>query len=177
MNIVHRDLKPENVVIDFKGNAKLTDFGLSKKRARISDLNYSFCGSINYMAPETLTRKGHNHMCDFYAIGVLTYELLAGFTPFGSCNDIKELTKCVLKDEITFPRHFSAMAKHFIKACTHKDKKKRLGCNQGMLDILRHPFLSNSYKLIQMHKGKTVGPLFHKLTSNKTPREKRLSVF
>lgn len=163
-------------MIDFRGNAKLTDFGLSKRKSNIQDLNYSFCGSLNYMAPEVLTRIGHNHMCDIYTLGVLTYELLAGFAPWGG-NTINDVYKNILKDELSFPKHFSSSAKNFIRSCMMRDRKKRLGYTNGIPDLLEHPFMKTSYKRVMAHQGKTVGPLANKLTQVKAARDKRLSVF
>ena len=115
-------------------------------------------------------------MCDFYAVGVLTYELWAGFTPWGG-NSVQEVYKSILKTELTFPKHFSTTAKHFIKACMTRNKEKRLGSQNGVIELLKHPFLYGSFKIMSKHKGKTIGPLSANLTQYKNAREKRLSVF
>lgn len=95
-NILYRDLKPENVVIDEKGHAKLTDFGLSKFNFKNKDRAFSFCGSPEYMAPEMLVTDKHrmygsspmyhDKSIDFYHLGALLFEMLVGLPPFFSEN-------------------------------------------------------------------------------------------
>lgn len=70
--IVYRDLKPENVILDPDGHIRLADFGLSKY-LNPDDLTHSFCGSAEYMAPEMLTKSGHNYAIDFYCLGALLF--------------------------------------------------------------------------------------------------------
>lgn len=78
-NILYWDLKPDNILIDQNGHIKLTDFGLSKENVfGLAQGSDSFCGSIAYLSPEVLNKKGHGKMVDFYLIGVLLYEFLTG---------------------------------------------------------------------------------------------------
>ena len=74
-HIVYRDLKPENILIDDENFIKITDFGLSK---RINDSTKSFCGTTKYLAPEMISKKGHDFSLDWYNFGVLIYELISG---------------------------------------------------------------------------------------------------
>ena len=91
-NILYRDLKPENIVLDEKGHAKLTDFGLSKMNFGRGDKAYSFCGSPEYMAPEMLMNSQyninqvmfHDKQIDYYHLGALLHEMLLGLPPFFS---------------------------------------------------------------------------------------------
>lgn len=79
---MYRDLKPENVVLDADGHALLTDFGLSKEGIGAEDTTSSFCGSVAYLAPEILKKKGHGRSVDWYLLGVLLYEMLVGLPPY-----------------------------------------------------------------------------------------------
>lgn len=84
-NVVHRDLKPENVLyVDKSENSPLViaDFGIAKQLKGEGDLIYKAAGSLGYVAPEVLTQDGHGKPCDIWSIGVITYTLLCGYSPF-----------------------------------------------------------------------------------------------
>lgn len=81
-NIVYRDLKPENILIQESGHIKLADFGLCKQLRYQSDKTYTICGTCEYQAPEIVLNQGYNHNVDYWALGILAYELLYGIPPF-----------------------------------------------------------------------------------------------
>uniref|UniRef100_A0A915CT99 Uncharacterized protein n=1 Tax=Ditylenchus dipsaci TaxID=166011 RepID=A0A915CT99_9BILA len=78
-SIAYRDLKPENLMLTEEGHVKITDFGFAKK---IDNKSYTLCGTPAYLAPEIGARIGHNQMVDYWALGILIFELMAGFPPF-----------------------------------------------------------------------------------------------
>uniref|UniRef100_A0A6G3MFH3 non-specific serine/threonine protein kinase n=1 Tax=Henneguya salminicola TaxID=69463 RepID=A0A6G3MFH3_HENSL len=76
-NIIYRDLKPENILIMSSGHIKLTDFGMAKQIIG-NKQSRTICGTIEYMAPEVITRSGHDHSADWWSLGIVMYDMLAG---------------------------------------------------------------------------------------------------
>ena len=82
-NIAHRDLKPENVLINEDGSLAVSDFGISKV-IKPQSKTKSFTGTLEYMAPEILSRAGHSVAVDWWSLGILTYQMVFGNTPYYS---------------------------------------------------------------------------------------------
>uniref|UniRef100_A0A0N4U257 Protein kinase domain-containing protein n=1 Tax=Dracunculus medinensis TaxID=318479 RepID=A0A0N4U257_DRAME len=80
--IIYRDLKPENILLDSRGHVKLTDFGLCKEAIQGDQKTHTFCGTIEYMAPEILMRVGHGKAVDWWSLGALMFDMLTGGPPF-----------------------------------------------------------------------------------------------
>uniref|UniRef100_G1NPF4 Protein kinase domain-containing protein n=1 Tax=Meleagris gallopavo TaxID=9103 RepID=G1NPF4_MELGA len=99
--IVYRDLKPENILLDKEGHIKLTDFGFAKK---LVDRTWTLCGTPEYLAPEVIQSKGHGRAVDWWALGILIFEMLSGFPPFFDDNPFGIYQK-ILAGKIDFPRH------------------------------------------------------------------------
>ena len=113
LKIVYRDLKPENLLIDKDGHLKITDFGFAKE---VEDRTFTLCGTPDYIAPEIIRNKGHNKGADWWAFGVLLFEMLAGYPPFydesGGFGTYKKILKGVVEypDDIT-PEAVDLMSK------------------------------------------------------------------
>ncbi|XP_044520955.1 ribosomal protein S6 kinase alpha-5 isoform X6 [Gracilinanus agilis] len=147
LGIIYRDIKLENILLDNNGHVVLTDFGLSKEfLADETERAYSFCGTIEYMAPDIVRGgdTGHDKAVDWWSLGVLMYELLTGASPFtvdGEKNSQAEISRRILKSEPPYPQEMSALAKDIIQHLLVKDPKKRLGCGPRDADeIKEHPF-------------------------------------
>lgn len=126
-NIIFRDLKPENIVLDNQGHALLIDFGLSKSNVRSYFKGAkSFCGSVAYLAPEMIKKKGHGKAMDWYLLGVLLYEMLIGIPPF--YDDSKEkLFSNIENQKLEIPGFFSQNVRDLLFKLLEKDPVKRLG--------------------------------------------------
>ena len=146
-NIIYRDLKPENILLDEDGYVCLTDFGLAKLMDK-EDQAFSFCGTPDYLAPEILVEKGHSFPVDWWALGILTYEMIVGFPPFYTgTNNNEKMYELIKKKAVYFPdreRHNIAMSpdcKDFISKLLDKNAPTRLGTRGGIDEILSHPWL------------------------------------
>lgn len=135
MHVVYRDLKPENLLLDREGFLKITDFGFAKK---LHDRTWTLCGTPEYLAPEIIQSKGHNKAVDWWALGILIYEMLAGFPPFFDDNPFAIYEK-ILAGKIDWPRHIDPVAKDLIKKLLVQDRTKRLGnMKNGAEDVKKH---------------------------------------
>ena len=83
--IMHRDLKLENILVDHRGYLKIIDYGLAKIISG-DELAMSYCGTQEYLSPEMIEGKGHDKSVDWWALGVLMFELLTSMTPFFNRN-------------------------------------------------------------------------------------------
>nr|AHZ63886.1 phototropin [Conocephalum conicum] len=181
LGVVYRDLKPENVLVQKDGHVQLTDFDLSfitasrpqllkpllpsgrkHRRARenlrpilltepVAKSN-SFVGTEEYIAPEIILGLGHNSSVDWWALGILLYEMLFGRTPFRGRNRQRTFANVLHKD-LAFPSSIpvSLAAKQVIRALLQRDPKKRLGSDKGAHDLKNHPFFRGiNWPLIRM---------------------------
>ncbi|XP_040139498.1 ribosomal protein S6 kinase alpha-2 isoform X2 [Ictidomys tridecemlineatus] len=140
LGIIYRDLKPENILLDEEGHIKITDFGLSKEAIDHDKRAYSFCGTIEYMAPEVVNRRGHTQSADWWSFGVLMFEMLTGSLPFQG-KDRKETMALILKAKLGMPQFLSSEAQSLLRALFKRNPCNRLGAGiDGVEEIKRHPF-------------------------------------
>ncbi|XP_075741478.1 ribosomal protein S6 kinase alpha-5-like isoform X2 [Rhipicephalus microplus] len=148
LGIIYRDIKLENILLDSEGHIILTDFGLSKEFLphEKDQRAFSFCGTIEYMAPEVVRggSAGHDFSVDWWSVGVLTFELLTGSSPFtveGERNNQAEISKRILKSQPPIPDRITGDVKDFILKLLIKDPRKRLGGGiEDAEEIKRHRF-------------------------------------
>lgn len=167
--IIYRDLKLDNVLLDHEGHIKLTDYGMCKEGIRPGDTTSTFCGTPNYIAPEILRGEDYGFSVDWWALGVLLYEMLAGRSPFDIAgasenpdqvliydnivkivlilthslqNTEDYLFQVILEKTIRIPRSLSVKAASVLKGFLNKNPADRLGCHResAFMDIVNHPF-------------------------------------
>uniref|UniRef100_A0A8C9NPD9 Ribosomal protein S6 kinase n=1 Tax=Serinus canaria TaxID=9135 RepID=A0A8C9NPD9_SERCA len=142
LGIIYRDLKPENILLDEEGHIKLTDFGLSKESIDHEKKAYSFCGTVEYMAPEVVNRRGHTQSADWWSFGVLMFEMLTGTLPFQG-KDRKETMTMILKAKLGMPQFLSLEAQSLLRMLFKRNPANRLGAGpDGVEEIKRHAFFS-----------------------------------
>ena len=121
--IIHRDIKPENLLLNEGGRVLLADYGWSNFNME-GDVRKTFCGTPEYIAPEMLTKKGHDTRVDIWSIGILMFELLAGYSPFVAKTN-QELYLNIKKLKINWPKDMSPNAKSAIGKILKLDPKER----------------------------------------------------
>ena len=141
--IIHRDLKPENILMtDITDDAdiRLVDFGLGKMIGPGEKCDEPF-GTFSYVAPEVLQEKPYDFKVDLFAIGIITYLLVAGFLPFDDENSEKEIARQTVYEPTPFPsfvwKNISLEAKMFVDNLLDKNPDKRM----NIQEVLQHKWL------------------------------------
>ncbi|XP_027911055.1 phototropin-1-like isoform X1 [Vigna unguiculata] len=210
--IIYRDLKPENVLLQSSGHVSLTDFDLScltsckpqllvpsineKKKAQKSQqppifmaepmrASNSFVGTEEYIAPEIITGSGHTSAVDWWALGILLYEMFFGYTPFRGKTRQRTFTNILHKD-LKFPKskQVSFSAKQLMYRLLNRDPKSRLGSREGANEIKNHPFFRGvNWALVRCTKPPELdAPLFEITEEEKEAKfedqvQEQMSVF
>ena len=139
-NIVYRNLKPENILINKNGYIKIADFQFAKV---VTDRTYTMCGTPGYLAPEIILNKGHGLSVDWWALGVLLYEMICGIDPFSDDTPMGTYNN-ILEGNLKFSSHFDDKSKSLIKHLLEPDLSRRYGnLKNGVNDIKNHLFFKS----------------------------------
>lgn len=124
---VHRDVKPSNLLINSKGEVKVTDFGVSAELQTSIAMCGTFVGTFKYMSPERIKNCPYSYMSDIWSFGLVIMECATGIYPFQECPNCIEMAQTILEADVPeLPKDFSYNLKHFLKQCLMRDPEDRL---------------------------------------------------
>jgi len=135
MSVIHRDIKPENLLLDMKGDLKISDFGWSVHAP--SSRRATMCGTLDYLPPEMINGDTHDERVDHWALGVLTYEFLVGSPPFEAQSN-QDTYKRIVNIDLRFPSHVSSQARDLVARLLRKNPADRI----ALEDVLKHPWIA-----------------------------------
>lgn len=166
--IIHRDIKPENLVFDERGYLFITDFGIARTWATENSKDTS--GTPGYMAPEVMFRQNHSYPADYFAVGIILYELIVGRRPYIG-RDRKEIRDQILSKQTKIseaPEGWSFEAADFANKLIQRKVTSRLG-NGGIAEIMTHPWIRN-FNWRDLQDGSMISPFIPKTQDNFDPR-------
>jgi len=163
--ICYRDLKPENLLLNDKGQVKLTDMGLAKV---VVGKTFTTCGTPDYFAPELIASKGHNHGVDWWTLGVLTYELMSGHPPFESATPMQIYAK-VQKgiNKATFSKKLKGDCEDLVKSLCAASPTDRLPMRKGGTENIKNHKWFAGFDWTGMVELTLEGPYIPKVKSKK----------
>ncbi|KAI0720534.1 hypothetical protein C8T65DRAFT_633358 [Cerioporus squamosus] len=141
--IIYRDLKLDNILLTLDGHVKVADYGLCKEDMWFGSTTSTFCGTPEFMAPEILLEQRYGRAVDWWAFGVLMYEMLLGQSPFRG-DDEDEIFDAILEDEPLYPITMPRDAVSILQKLLTRDPTRRLGSGKADAEeIKRHPFFKD----------------------------------
>ncbi|KAF7299216.1 Protein kinase C [Mycena indigotica] len=141
--IIYRDLKLDNILLTLDGHVKVADYGLCKEEMWYGKTTSTFCGTPEFMAPEILLEQRYGRAVDWWAFGVLTYEMLLGQSPFRG-DDEDEIFDAILEDEPLYPITMPRDAVSILQKLLNRDPQRRLGAGEeDAEEIKRQPFFKD----------------------------------
>jgi serine/threonine protein kinase len=163
IGVVYRDLKPENLLISQTGYLKVADFGFSRRMTPGEKLRTK-CGTPEYLAPEIIKDGTYGLEVDWWALGILIFELLVGHTPF--CGDTSQQTFTnIMSGQVAFPADIDHVTRDIIMRFLRGNPAERFGCFQeGAVTVKRHRFFQGIV-WSQLYQGNIPAPLVPKLDS------------
>ena len=161
-SIVYRDLKLDNILLDLDGHIKVADYGLCKESMGFGRTTHTFCGTPEFMAPEILLEQAYGRAVDWWAFGVLIYEMLLAqvfyclifiFPPlcnFCCCqspfkgDEEEEIFDAILTADVIYPSKLAPASVSILQALLQRDPAKRLGASESdAADVKAHPFFAD----------------------------------
>lgn len=141
--IIYRDLKLDNILLTLDGHVKVADYGLCKEEMWYGNTTSTFCGTPEFMAPEILLEQRYGRAVDWWAFGVLTYEMLLGQSPFRG-DDEDEIFDAILEDEPLYPITMPRDAVSILQKLLTRDPTRRLGSGkEDAEEIKKQPFFKD----------------------------------
>jgi serine/threonine protein kinase len=138
-HVIHRDIKPENLLLGYKGELKIADFGWSVHA--LNSRRQTLCGTLDYLSPEMIEGQDHDHTVDIWALGILCYEFLTGLPPF-EAKGHRATYRRIVTVQMKFPAHVSSGARDLVAKLLVKDPQKRLPLKQ----VPFHPWIQKHCK-------------------------------
>ncbi|KAK9376888.1 uncharacterized protein V1513DRAFT_410182 [Lipomyces chichibuensis] len=141
--VIYRDLKLDNILLTLDGHVKIADYGLCKENMWHGNTTGTFCGTPELMAPEILQDQKYGRAVDWWAFGVLIYQMILGQSPFRG-DDEQEIFGAILRDEPLYPIHMARNSVSILQQLLTRDPWQRLGSGPNdAKDVMAHPYFSN----------------------------------
>lgn len=145
--LIHRDIKPENILIKEGNIIKICDFGWCVQ-TDFNQYRNTFCGTLEYMAPEMIQNQAHNHTLDVWSLGILLYELVHGRAPFTGQNP-RDISEKIMKGVVRFKPGVTDDYKDLVNKILKYEPSERI----PLIKVFDHPWVKHFEKKYNLSKG------------------------